>query len=211
MGYWEMKTSIELYRTETLQYQTNHYCFAARTVGNIARYLACRTDAAGMDYFRAVAAHVFEGVRPYPLSPEDAAGYQYLVYRIFTDYMLSTGKAEEGLFRSEAFQYFSDYAKMSFNHLGYTAGYGDANLLGMRGAFVPLFEVYEMTRDPEALAILSLVRRTLEEKSGFYWDKVREWNIPEDLPAPADPRFLGLRTFCVDERRQSGDQCMIQT
>jgi hypothetical protein len=200
MDCWEMAAPATAYAAGTEKYWTNHYCFAARTVYASSRYLQSRAPIDGLDYFMAVADFVFQGVAPHPLSPEDAGGYQYLVYRIYTDYMLANGRATPELFQTPAFLELMEYAKSSLNHLGYTAGYGDAILLGMRGPFVPLFEYLEMTGDPEAEALLSIICRHV--KSGFYADSCRAWGIDPALPPPSSPRFIGLRTFTVSPARQ---------
>jgi hypothetical protein len=200
MDSWELVAPAQAYAVGKNKYFTNHYAFASRSTGNAARYLLSRFKMDEMNYFLAVAEHTLNAAQDVPLSPEDAGGYQYLVYRIFTDYMLAAGKLDNTIFTSPKYLHYMDYAKASFNHLGYTAGYGDANPVGMRGGFVPLRENMEFTGDPESAAILSLVGRFAGD-TGFYADSIRDWGIPLNLPLPHDPRFLGLRTFDVDQTR----------
>ncbi len=200
MDSWELVTPSQSYAVGKNKYFTNHYAFASRSTGVTARYLLSRYNMDAMQYFLAVSEHTLNAAKEVPLSPEDAGGYQYLVYRIFTDYMLAAGRLDNSIFTSPKYVQYMDYAKMSVNHLGYTAGYGDANTTGSRGGFVPMRENMEFTGDPESAAILSLVGRTAGT-TGFYADSIRDWGIPLDLPLPSDPRFLGLRTFDVDQTR----------
>lgn len=203
MDSWELVAPAKAYEQDKLEYFTNHYSFAARTVGNTARYLLSRYGYRPAEYFLAVGEHVFAGVRPCPLSPEDAGGYQYLNYRIFIDYMLSAGKFDKALFRSPEFAEYSEYAKGMFNHLGYTAGYGDAHATGMRGGFVPLREVDEIVGDEEVRQLLAMVgRRLYGQGNDFYFRQLQEWGIPGDLPLIADDRFNGLRLFTVNPVRR---------
>ncbi len=200
MDSWEMSLPAQSYAVGKQKYFTNHYNFASRSTGETARYLLSRFGMTQMNYFKAVAENTLNADKAVPLSPEDAGGYQYLVYRIFCDYMLSAGKLDKSFFSSPEYLHYMDYAKMSTNHLGYTPGYGDAYPVGSRGPFVPLRENMEFTGDRESADILSLVGRTVGD-TGFYADSIRNWGIPLDLPLPKDPRFLGLRLFTVDQVR----------
>lgn len=200
MDSWELVQPAQAYAVGKRRYFTNHYAFASRSTAAAARYLISRFNMQEMQYFKAVSENTLLAAKDVPLSPEDAGGYQYLVYRIMCDYLLSAGKLDNSIFTNPKYIAYMDYAKMSTNHLGYTAGYGDANPTGTRGGFVPMRENMEFTGDPEAAAILSLVGRTVGS-TGFYADSIRDWGIPLDLPLPHDPRFLGLRTFTVDQDR----------
>ncbi len=200
MDSWELVQPAEAYAVGKSKYFTNHYAFASRSTAAAARYLLSRYNMQEMQYFKAVSEHTLLAAKDVPLSPEDAGGYQYLVYRIMCDYLLSAGKLDNSIFTSPKYINYMDYAKMSTNHLGYTAGYGDANPTGMRGGFVPMRENMEFTGDPESAAIISLVGRNVGD-TGFFADSIRDWGIPLDLPLPQDPRFLGLRTFTVDQDR----------
>jgi hypothetical protein len=200
MDSWEMSLPQQSYAVGKQKYFTNHYNFSSRSTAETARYLLSRYNMTEMNYFKAVAENTLNADKAVPLSPEDAGGYQYLVYRIYCDYMLSVGKLNKSFFTSPEYLHYMDYAKMSMNHLGYTSGYGDAYPTGMRGGFVPMRENMEFTGDPESAAILSLVGRTVGD-TGFYADSIRDWGIPLDLPLPKDPRFLGLRLFTVDQVR----------
>jgi len=200
MDTWEMSLPQQSYAVGKQKYFTNHYNFASRSTAEAARYLLSRFNMTQMNYFKAVAENTLNADKAVPLSPEDAGGYQYLVYRIYCDYMLSIGKLDKSFFESPEYLHYMDYAKMSMNHLGYTPGYGDANAVGMRGGFVPMRENMEFTGDPESASILSLVGRTVGD-TGFYADSIRDWGIPLNLPLPQDPRFLGLRLFTVDQVR----------
>jgi|GEM_PF-954304 len=200
MDSWEMSLPQQSYAVGKQKYFTNHYNFSSRSTAETARYLLSRFNMKEMNYFKAVAENTLNADKAVPLSPEDAGGYQYLVYRIYCDYMLSAGRLDKSFFTSPEYLHYMDYAKMSVNHLGYTPGYGDAYPTGMRGGFVPMRENMEFTGDPESAAILSLVGRTVGD-TGFYADSIRDWGIPLDLPLPKDPRFLGLRLFTVDQVR----------
>jgi hypothetical protein len=183
-------------------FYTNHYCFASRTAAVSARYLLSRYDYAPAKYFLAVGENTFEGVRKCPLSPEDAGGYQYLVYRICMDYLLSAGKFDPALLASPEFKEYLEYAKSLINHLGYTPGYGDAYPTGMRGPFDLLHDVVEATGDEESARLLSLIMRTVERSETAVVRRCREWGVKPDLPLIDDPRFRGLRTLTVNPARQ---------
>ncbi len=200
MNSWELIQPAEAYAVGKSKYFTNHYHFASRSTAASARYLISRFDMEAMKYFKAVSENTLLAAKDVPLSPEDAGGYQYLVYRILNAHLLGEGKLDNSIFTNPKYINYMDYAKMSTNHLGYTAGYGDANPTGTRGGFVPMCENMEFTGDPESAAIISLVGRTVGD-TGFYADSLREWGVPLDLPLPHDPRFLGLRTFTVDQER----------
>ncbi len=202
MDSWELVNPAKSYAIGRREYYTNHYCFASRTVAVAARYLLSRYEYEPARYFLAVGEHTFAGVRDCPLSPEDAGGYQYLVYRIFMEYMLSAGTFDAALMASPEFEEYLEYAKSTLNHLGYTPGYGDAYATGMRGPFRLLRDAMEVTGDEESAQLLSLIARTAREDETFYRETCQEWGIDPALPTPADPRFRGLRALTVNPVRQ---------
>jgi hypothetical protein len=202
MDSWELVNPAKSYAMGKQDYYTNHYCFASRTVAVSARYLLSRHDYEPAKYFLAVGENTFAGVKNCPLSPEDAGGYQYLVYRIFMDYMLSAGKFDGALLASPEFKEYLEYAKSTLNHLGYTPGYGDAYSTGMRGPFFLLREAVEVTGDEESARLLSLIARTAGGDDNFYLEKCRAWGVKPDLPLISDPRFNGLRVLTVNPVRQ---------
>src|SRR5690606_29294782 len=89
--HWELKDPLRLYKDEKQEYLTNHSCFASRSLSSAGRYLLSRYDYEPAKFWVAVADNAFAGVAPRTFSPEDAAGYQYLVYQIFMDYALASG------------------------------------------------------------------------------------------------------------------------
>jgi hypothetical protein len=199
MNCWELQAPAAAYAAGKTEYFTNHYCFAARTVCNAGRYLRSRYQSQEADYFIAVGENVFAGVAKVPLGPEDAGGYQHLVYRIYMDYWQSTGRLDPAMFRDPAFVEYVEYSKSLFNHLGYTPGYGDAHIIGIRGAFVPLRKVMEMNGDPEVERLMAMIARRVD--SGFYDEMCRRWGVDRNLPVIDSPRFNGLRVFTVNPIR----------
>ncbi len=193
MNYWEMTEPIKLYDESTKGYITNHSCFASRTVASVARYLLTRYNYEPARYWKEVADNGFDGVAPHPYSPEDAAGYQYLVYRIFIDYAITSGRYKMDFFRSPLFQGYLRFAKAQYNHLGYTAGYGDANALGHYSSHPFLRQAIELFDDNEAKYLLKLIDRN---NSG----KGIETAI--SIPPPGSHTH-GLSYFVLDEFKQT--------
>jgi hypothetical protein len=179
MVHWEMKDPLILYKESRKDYLTNHSCFASRSVSSSARYLFSRYHYAPAKFWIAVADNGFDGVAPHPFSPEDAAGYQYLVYDIFVDYALASGRYDLGFFKNSAFSDYLKYAKFQINHLGYTAGFGDAYPIGHNSAYPLLRQSMDILGDKEAEYIIGLIeKRSPNLVSGL------KKNRNEDLPAP---------------------------
>lgn len=199
---WQLNGPAKCYAEGKKKYFTNHYCFASRTAAVSARYLLSRYSYKPAEYFLAVGENTFEGVQTCPLSPEDAGGYQYLVYSIFMDYMVSSGKFDQTVMMSPEFKEYAEYTKSLINHLGYTPGYGDAYSTGMCGPFFLLREIMEATGDPESEQLLSLIARTLDASDTALIRKCKEWEINRNLPPINDPRFSGLRVLAVSPARQ---------
>ncbi|MGE4563955.1 MAG: hypothetical protein AB7F32_03715, partial [Victivallaceae bacterium] len=201
MDYYEMKTPSKMFDEGQVGYLTNHYNFAARTTYNNSRYLLDRYNYEPAKYWQAVAKHVFAGVENSPLSPEDAGGYQFLVYRIFTDYALSSGNYDLSFFKRPVYRDYVRYTKGIFNHLGYTPGYGDANPTGMASGFTVLKEAVDILNDDEAEFLLNWIA----ERSGteFYKTAIDEMNLRRDLPPPGPKSdLIGLNVFELDKARQ---------
>ncbi len=190
---WEMSIPQENYAAGKLGYLTNHYAFAARTVGCAARYLEARAPIAGLNYMIAVSDHTFKGMEQQLLSPEDAAGYQFLVTIITQDYRMGSGGFSREFLDGKAFRDYRNYIISAFNHQGWTPGFGDAYGYGFASSLSALGLIVELTGDPDAKAVISLTARNLP--GGIYERKCRELNLPVDLPVPADPRFLGLNVL----------------
>ncbi|MGE4565924.1 MAG: hypothetical protein AB7F32_13700, partial [Victivallaceae bacterium] len=190
---WEMSIPQQNYAAGTLGYLTNHYAFAARTVGCAARYLEARAPVAGLDYMRALSDHTFKGMEQQLLSPEDAAGYQFLVTMITQDYRMGDGSFNRDFQAGKAFRDYRDYIISAFNHQGWTPGFGDAYGYGYASSLMALAMIVELTGDTDAKAVVSLTARNWP--NGIYERKCRELNLPDDLPLPADPRFVGLNVL----------------
>ncbi|WP_144062659.1 FG-GAP repeat protein [Sphingobacterium paucimobilis] len=189
MDYWEMKEPMEFYQDGFQGYITNHSCFASRTVFSISRYLLSRYNYEPVRYWKEVADNGFDGVALNPYSPEDAAGYQYLVYRIFVDYALMSGRYKMDFFRAPLFQGYLQFAKAQYNHLGYMAGYGDAFAIGHYSSHPFLLQAIELFDDNEAKYLLELIERN---KTG----KGIETKI--NLPPPS-PETHGMHYFVLNE------------
>ena len=190
MDYWEMVEAKKLYQLSKQDYLENHQCFASRSVEAAARYLLSRYDYEPAKYWKAVADNAFAGVAPNPFSPEDAAGYQYLVYRIFVDYAVASGKYSSGFLKENAFkEYIDTYAKPMMNHLGYTAGYGDAYPTGMSGSWIHLKQAMDILGDQDAEFLLDLIRRT--SSVSVFGTTIDQWGVRRDLPPPGKDS-LGL-------------------
>ncbi|MEJ5961591.1 hypothetical protein [Pedobacter immunditicola] len=157
MVHWEMKIPLDLYHASKQDYLTNHACFASRSVSSSARYLLSRYDYAPAKFWTAVADNAFAGVAPNPFSPEDAAGYQYLVYQIFIDYALASGKYDLNFFNNQNFVSYLNFAKFQLNHLGYTAGFGDAYPIGHNSAYPILKQSLNILGDKESEYIIDLI------------------------------------------------------
>lgn len=200
MNYYEMATPAAMYAEGRVGYLTNHYNFAARMTYNVTRYLLDRYDFAPARFWQAVALHVFDGVKDHPFSPEDAGGYQYLVYRIFSDHALSSGRYGLDFFKRPQYREYVDFTKATINHLGYTPGYGDANATGMASGYTLLKEAVDILGDEEAEYFLTLIAR----RSGvaFYQQVIEDMNLRRDLPPPSRPELRGLNTFTLDADRQ---------
>ncbi|NGF57999.1 hypothetical protein G5B00_15895 [Parapedobacter sp. SGR-10] len=162
--HWELKDPLRLYKDEKQEYLTNHSCFASRSLSSAGRYLLSRYDYEPAKFWVAVADNAFAGVAPRTFSPEDAAGYQYLVYQIFMDYALASGIYDLDFFENDVFKSYVEYCKFQFNHLGYTAGYGDANPMGHDGGYTVLKYAVEILRDKEAAYIVNLIEHKRKNK-----------------------------------------------
>lgn len=185
MDYWEMTEAKKLYQLSKQSYVQNHECFAARSVEAASRYLLTRYNYKPAEYWKAVADNVFAGVAPHPFSPEDAAGYQYLVYRIFVDYAVASGEYDSEFLKTESFkEYIDDYAKPMLNHLGYTAGYGDAPVTGMRGSWQLLKQAVDIFGDEESEYQLDLMRRS--DPDGFFGTTIDQLDVRKNLPPPGE-------------------------
>ncbi|MGV3504754.1 MAG: hypothetical protein ACO1O1_13685 [Adhaeribacter sp.] len=160
MDHWEMAEPIKYYESGSQGYLTNHACFASRSVSASARYLLSRYQYEPARYWQAVADNGFDGVAPHPFSPEDAAGYQYLVYDIFVDYALASGRYGLDFFKNPAFTAYVHYAKSQYNHLGYTAGFGDAYPTTHSSSYPLLKQAVDILQDQEAAYLVSLIERT---------------------------------------------------
>ena len=203
MSSWELINPAKSYSMGRQDYYTNHYCFASRTVAASARYLLSRYDYSPAKYFLAVGENTFEGVKKCPLSPEDAAGYQYLVYRIFMEYMLSAGRFNTEILTSPEYKEYLEYGKSLINHLGYTPGYGDAYSTGMRGPFWMLRDAWQITGDVESAKILAMIARNAHGATAkYYLDKFKRWGIDPSLPVIENKRFKGLRVLTISPVRQ---------
>lgn len=189
MDYWEMADPMKYYNTGTTGYITNHSCFASRTVAASARYLLTRYNYQPARYWKEVADNGFDGVALNPYSPEDAAGYQYLVYRIFVDYALMSGRYKIDFFRAPLFQRYLEFVKAQYNHLGYMAGYGDAFAIGHYSSHPFLLQAIELFDDDEAKYLLELIERN---KIG----KGIETKI--SLPSPSSETH-GMHYFVLDD------------
>jgi hypothetical protein len=154
---WEMKAPLDLYKNSQQAYLTNHSCFASRSVSSSSRYLLARYDYTPAIFWKEVADNAFAGVAPNPFSPEDAAGYQYLVYQIFIDYAMASGKYDLSFFKNPRFVSYLDYSKFQFNHLGYTAGFGDAYPIGHNSAYPILKQSMDILGDKESEYIINLI------------------------------------------------------
>lgn len=192
MNYWEMVEPMKFYDAGTTGYITNHSCFASRTTSAIARYLLTRYDYEPARYWKEVSDNGFDGVAPQPYSPEDAAGYQYLVYRIFIDYAIASGRYKMDFFRAPLFQGYLRFAKAQYNHLGYLAGYGDANAIGHYSSHPFLRQAIELFDDNEAKYLLKLIDRNNNGKG-------IETKI--DLPTPGADTH-GLNYFLLNDFKQ---------
>lgn len=157
MLHWELKDPLRLYKESKQEYLTNHSCFASRSVSSASRYLLSRYNYEPAKFWVAVADNAFAGVAPHPSSPEDAAGYQYLVYQIFIDYALASGVYDLDFFENATFKNYIEFCKFQLNHLGYTAGFGDANPMGHDGAYTVLKYAVEILRDKEAEYLVNLI------------------------------------------------------
>ncbi len=164
MVHWEMKDPLRLYRESKQEYLTNHSCFASRSVSSASRYLLSRYNYEPAKFWIDVADNAFAGVAPHPFSPEDAAGYQYLVYQIFIDYALASGVYDLDFFENTTFKNYVEFCKLQFNHLGYTAGFGDANPMGHDGGYTVLKYAVEILRDPEAKYLVDLIENKRQNK-----------------------------------------------
>lgn len=192
MNYWEMAEPMKFYNSGTKGYITNHSCFASRTTSSIARYLLTRYNYEPARYWKEVSDNGFDGVAPHPYSPEDAAGYQYLVYRIFVDYAITSGRYKMDFFRAPLFQGYLRFVKAQYNHLGYLAGYGDANAIGHYSSHPFLKQAIELFDDNEAKYLLKLIDRN-NNGDGI------ETKI--DLPPPGKDTH-GLSYFLLNEFKQ---------
>ncbi len=159
MNYWEMKDPLLFYEESRQDYLTNHSCFASRSVSSSARYLNSRYNYNPAKFWIAVADNGFAGVAPHPFSPEDAAGYQYLVYQIFIDYALASGQYDLNFFKNNTFTDYLNYSKFQINHLGYTAGFGDANPIGHSSAYTILKHSIAILDDHESEFIIDLMEK----------------------------------------------------
>ncbi len=193
MNFWEMVEPMKFYDADTKGYITNHSCFASRTVAASARYLLTRYNYEPARYWKEVADNGFDGVAPHPYSPEDAAGYQYLVYRIFTDYAILSGRYKLDFFKSPLFQGYLRFAKAQYNHLGYLAGYGDANALGHYSSHPFLKQAIELFDDEEAKYILRLINRNNAGKG---------IETPINMAPPGSDTH-GLSYFTLDDFKQT--------
>lgn len=168
MDYWEMATPIKLYEQGKTGYMTNHPIFACRSMSTVGRYLLSRHNYEPAKYWKTVADNGMDGVAPHPYSPEDAGGYQYLVYTIFMDYAVSSGRYGDELFTSETFRRYVDDTKAQINHLGYMPGNGDAYPQYMMGAYPILIQAVNILGDEEAEFMLGLVAQRTQ------WDAIRD-------------------------------------
>ncbi len=200
MDFWEMTEAKKLYQLSKQEYLENHQCFASRSVEASARYLLSRYGYEPAKYWKAVADNAFAGVAPHPFSPEDAAGYQYLVYRIFVDYAMASGKYSSGFLKENAFkEYIDTYAKPMMNHLGYTAGYGDAYPTGMSGSWILLKQAMDILGDRDAEFLLDLIRRT--SSVSVFGTTIDQWGVRRDLPPPGKDS-LGLQVVDLKPFKQ---------
>lgn len=198
MDYWEMEEAKKLYQLAKQEYVENHQCFAARSVEASARYLLSRYGYEPARYWKAVADNAFAGVAPHPFSPEDAAGYQYLVYRIFVDYAMASGKYSSEFLKENAFkEYIDTYAKPLLNHLGYTPGYGDAYPTGMSGSWIHLKQAMDILGDRDSEFLLDLIRRAHPDT--IFETTIDQWGVRRDLPPPGKESLglhvVGLKPF----------------
>lgn len=183
LDFWQMNLPTRLYNQGKQGYMTNHPAFAARSVSTAARYLIARHGLEQARYAKEVADNAMDGIGPHPYSPEDAAGYQYMVYGIFTDYALASGRYDQTFFDSETFRGYIEDTKALVNHLGYTPGYGDAYPQYMMGAHPTLEQAVNILGDEEAEAILTLIGK--RATSSAIIRQIKEMNLREDLPLPA--------------------------
>lgn len=199
MDYWEMILPARCYAIQQPKHFTNHYCFASRSVYFCGVFLKKRYDYTPADYWTAVAKFVFDNVSNHPFSPEDAAGYQYLGYRIFIDFALASGLYNQDFFRQPLLKAYSAYAKSLLSHLGYTAGYGDGNPLGSCSGYNVLKMALDTQNDAEAEYLLTLIARKAPADS-FFRRTIDDWKLRSDLPPPGRAT-LGLNAFALDDFR----------
>jgi hypothetical protein len=208
MDYWELATPAKMYAQGQTGYLTNHYNFAARSAYHASRYLLDRHDYRPARYWQAVADHVFAGVQDHPISPEDAAGYHFLVYRIFTNHALASGKYDIDFFRNERYREAVDFAKMITNHLGYTPGYGDAAAIGNSSHYPLLRDALDILGDRESEYLLTLIAK--RSGGSFYQETIDAMGLSPELPPPANPKYLGmnaikLNKFLLEQNRSYPD------
>jgi hypothetical protein len=197
MLHWELKDPLLFYKESRQDYLTNHSSFACRSVSSSARYLNTRYNYEPAKFWIAVADNGFAGVAPNPFSPEDAAGYQYLVYQIFIDYALASGQYDLNFFKNKTFTDYMHYSKFQVNHLGYTAGFGDANPIGHSSAYPILRKSIDILDDKESEYILNLM-----EKRNPYLVKDGSREIKKVL-APPGINSLGLNYQAVVPFKQA--------
>ena len=195
--YYEMRLPMKDYAAGEANYQTNHEIFCSRTVYFIAEYLLRHYQYEPARYWMAVAANALSGVAKQPISPEDAAAYQYLNYQIFTSYVMASGRFDLSFFQTEVYRNYIRYCKAQYNHLGFTAAYGDNPALGNAWSFPALGTEYSVSGDPEAGALLSLIARTTP--FGSFRSMIRALNVPDDLPFEMSDDLVGLAVFPVGD------------
>ncbi len=195
--FYEMANPAVCYAQGQVKYWTNHFNFAARSSYDASRYLLDRHDFTPAKYWQAVAECVFDGVKNNPISPEDAAGYHFLVYRIFTDHALASGKYGAKFFQNERYQEAVDFAKLITNPLGSVPGYGDADALGGASHYTLLRDALDILGDRECEYLLTLIAR--RSRNPFYRNAISAMGLSEHLPPPSPSRYLGLNAIALND------------
>ena len=195
--FYEMANPAVCYAQGQVKYWTNHFNFAARSSYDASRYLLDRHDFTPAQYWQAVAECVFDGVKNNPISPEDAAGYHFLVYRIFTDHALASGRYGVDFFQNARYQGAVDFAKLITNPLGSVPGYGDADALGGASHYTLLRDALDILGDRDCEYLLTLIAR--QAKNPFYRDTISAMGLSEHLPPPSTSRYLGLNAIALND------------
>lgn len=200
LSYWEMTLPMSLYNAGKTRYLTNHYIFASRSVYMAADYLETHYQYAPAAYWKAVAVNTMDGIANEPFSPEDSANYQYIVYRIFTDYAIASGRYTDDFFRNQSYRTYIDYVKALAGTDGLSAGYGDGAPLDRAGHWSVLRDAMLLFGDQEAEFILRRLRAS--EPESFFRTAIDALAPRDGLPEPGIGT-LGLNLFANNAFRET--------